>query len=385
MLDSNVASILVKTASGKTVSIFENSDLCSDCWYRTPIPAPPLVPLNPPEAITQVIIMWGTGQGAANERPNGNVEFKLLGFPAFDTSIEVGGLFGAEVQLEQNQVRALSGAKRSGDYRAELSDRANPAWFECSSQWMEADEAMLMSWSVTGNVAEKGFFQDDNAKKGLWGAKMLSNVTYDTSMHVDVSDAAAGKMGSLQKISVNIREDHSACNWNTGVCVDYEEYSDSEIFLKMSSSHSPPDSTNQYGCEQTVVHLWSTDTEDDDASEYHSGPGCYYYEYQWTPSSSCECHPSCAMCGYSSSPTAADDCISCADPTTVVEAVYPDGTGYCNGKKKEKYNTLQSAYDFSPVSDNPNVLDLRVEGCFETLGGSSVYVDGEDQGKIEVR
>ena len=65
---------------------------------------------------------------------------------------------------------------------------------------------MLVSWTFSNTVADKGFFQDNNEKKGLWGAKMLLNFTYDMSMHVDVSDSDAGKMGSLQKASTTSRE-----------------------------------------------------------------------------------------------------------------------------------------------------------------------------------
>ena len=153
----------------------------------------------------------------------------------------------------------------------------------------------------------------------------------------------------------------------------------------MTSSHSPPDSTNKYGCEQTAVHLWTNDI-DKNAGEDHNGDRCYENEFDFEPKSNCQCHPSCGMCGYYKSLASASDCITCADPTTVVEAVYPDGTGYCNGKKKKKkYNTIKSSYDFSSIADNPNVVDLRIEGCFETLGGSTIYIDGENQGTIEVR
>jgi len=42
----------------------------------------------------------------------------------------------------------------------------------------------------------------------------------------------------------------------------------------------------------------------------------------------CTCHSSCRACGYNDAPTDADDCITCADGSTV-EAVYDDGTGRC--------------------------------------------------------
>jgi hypothetical protein len=43
----------------------------------------------------------------------------------------------------------------------------------------------------------------------------------------------------------------------------------------------------------------------------------------------CECHPNCATCGYNGAPTNPDDCISCADGTSAVIEIYPDGTGAC--------------------------------------------------------
>ena len=47
----------------------------------------------------------------------------------------------------------------------------------------------------------------------------------------------------------------------------------------------------------------------------------------------CECHASCATCGYTDDPTGADDCIACADGIAVVP-VYPDGTGTCPGSSE---------------------------------------------------
>jgi len=57
--------------------------------------------------------------------------------------------------------------------------------------------------------------------------------------------------------------------------------------------------------------------------------GCY--EYLGGPQiAGCTCHSSCRACGYNDEPTEADDCITCADGSTV-EAVYDDGTGRCPG------------------------------------------------------
>ena len=44
----------------------------------------------------------------------------------------------------------------------------------------------------------------------------------------------------------------------------------------------------------------------------------------------CECHASCAACGFTADPTGADDCIECADGGAVVP-LYDDGTGTCPG------------------------------------------------------
>merc|ERR1712070_1287770 len=44
----------------------------------------------------------------------------------------------------------------------------------------------------------------------------------------------------------------------------------------------------------------------------------------------CECHSSCGTCGFNDAPTNADDCITCADGSTVQQvAWHTDGTGTC--------------------------------------------------------
>ena len=42
----------------------------------------------------------------------------------------------------------------------------------------------------------------------------------------------------------------------------------------------------------------------------------------------CRCHSSCASCGYSSLPTDAEHCVTCANNSTV-EQIREDGTGRC--------------------------------------------------------
>jgi len=54
------------------------------------------------------------------------------------------------------------------------------------------------------------------------------------------------------------------------------------------------------------------------------------YDGSFNTIDGCTCDDSCALCGYSDSPTGADDCITCADFTAVTPE-YPDGTGTCGG------------------------------------------------------
>ena len=52
----------------------------------------------------------------------------------------------------------------------------------------------------------------------------------------------------------------------------------------------------------------------------------------------CECHETCATCGFDSDPTGKKDCITCADGDDV-KPFYADGTGTCKKKKnKDKKN-----------------------------------------------
>ena len=72
-----MAEISVKKSSDGTVkSVFKNSDMYYDGWFRMPLPAPPLVPLDPPEPITEIHISWG-GQGGAQDVPVDEVEYKV--------------------------------------------------------------------------------------------------------------------------------------------------------------------------------------------------------------------------------------------------------------------------------------------------------------------
>jgi len=55
--------------------------------------------------------------------------------------------------------------------------------------------------------------------------------------------------------------------------------------------------------------------------------GCFDSEGQQLPN--CNCHESCATCGFYDNPTEADDCWTCAAGCSVTP-VYEDGTGICN-------------------------------------------------------
>jgi len=60
--------------------------------------------------------------------------------------------------------------------------------------------------------------------------------------------------------------------------------------------------------------------------------GCYGYDGEAL--GECECHASCAACGYADDPRAPVDCLACADGSAVA-AIYDDGSGACgdiNGK-----------------------------------------------------
>lgn len=43
----------------------------------------------------------------------------------------------------------------------------------------------------------------------------------------------------------------------------------------------------------------------------------------------CQCHSTCGDCGFYDSPSNADDCVTCPQGSEI-QAVYSDGTGYCN-------------------------------------------------------
>ena len=58
----------------------------------------------------------------------------------------------------------------------------------------------------------------------------------------------------------------------------------------------------------------------------------------------CECHASCASCGYYDDPTGPADCIACADGGAVVP-VYDDGTGTCATSSTSSSKKSSSSYN----------------------------------------
>ena len=59
------------------------------------------------------------------------------------------------------------------------------------------------------------------------------------------------------------------------------------------------------------------------------GPAeCFENEGDTVAVSGCNCHSTCASCGYNSMPTEDADCITC-QPGHVLQQFYPDGTGFC--------------------------------------------------------
>jgi hypothetical protein len=55
-----------------------------------------------------------------------------------------------------------------------------------------------------------------------------------------------------------------------------------------------------------------------------------YEEAGGPPLAGCSCHESCQTCGYSTHPITANDCLSCRDPSMVVNAVDENGRGTCS-------------------------------------------------------
>ena len=93
----------------------------------------------------------------------------------------------------------------------------------------------------------------------------------------------------------------------------------------------------------------------------------------------CECHASCATCGYYNDPTAVDDCITCADGGAVVPA-YDDGTGTCPRYSYSYYSyaqleTAAPSATRAPTSTAPTATPSRFPSptCCVSAGVSTAW------------
>ena len=81
------------------------------------------------------------------------------------------------------------------------------------------------------------------------------------------------------------------------------------------------------------------------------GPAaCFANEGDTVAVSGCNCHSTCASCGYNSMPTEDADCITC-QPGYVLESFYPDGTGFCFDNRPPAY-----AFTSAPVANVPQTV-----------------------------
>ena len=111
--------------------------------------------------------------------------------------------------------------------------------------------------------------------------------------------------------------------WSNEQQRDVTEYNELALFMKMMSS-AYPSTESEFRCEDTVLYLWDSDNKGDNVEEED------------------------------------EENIPPLNPT------------------------FGSSASFSPDIDNDGVVDIRIYGCGETVGESHIYVDQEDEGKIEV-
>ena len=269
------------TQDGKTISLFENSDLNPGGHFRTPLPVPPLKLLDPPVPISEVVITWGGG--GATDLPTGDVEFVLLGFPAFDTTKHSEGLIVADYDFEQ-------------------------------LQWAEADERTMMTESFSLSVGSSPFFQPHlHLQDGPLGSKLEMNETGKISMYAEKIGDHSSTMSCHGEAKLYFRSDERSDDLQR----DVEKFSNTHFFMKMNSVSTPPTAGQDYGCEDVIVHLWEAGAQPEGSD---------------TP-----LNPS-----------------------------------------------FLSSLAFDPTKDNEEVIDVRIMGCGETMGASTVYVDAKDEGKLEV-
>ena len=101
------------------------------------------------------------------------------------------------------------------------------------------------------------------------------------------------------------------------------------------------------------------------------------------PIRDCECHDSCATCGYNNNPVQSTDCTSCADGSSV-QAVYEDGSGICGEFSSTCYrnpDTIVENCTCHPscarcgYSENP-VKDADCRTCADGSPVKPQYLDG---------
>ena len=81
----------------------------------------------------------------------------------------------------------------------------------------------------------------------------------------------------------------------------------------------------------------------------------------WVRVADCNCHSTCASCGFNDMPTEDADCITCASGY-VLESYYSDGTGFCVGE-----SDAWGGFDAFPVDASADE-GLRVTGAFDASG-----------------
>mmetsp|Transcript_15153 Transcript_15153/g.45921 ORF Transcript_15153/g.45921 Transcript_15153/m.45921 type:complete len:234 (-) Transcript_15153:236-937(-) len=98
---------------------------------------------------------------------------------------------------------------------------------------------------------------------------------------------------------------------------------------RYTNSFNPPDYRSCVTCSNGgVVYPYLSDgTNAIGFCLEPTATGCFDSEGQQLPN--CNCHESCATCGFYDNPTEADDCWTCAAGCSVTP-VYEDGTGICN-------------------------------------------------------
>ena len=118
-------------------------------------------------------------------------------------------------------------------------------------------------------------------------------------------------------------------------------------------------------------------SRDGEIQSYYDEASCFEDPGEGIPG--CECHASCATCGYYNDPTAVDDCITCADGGAVVPA-YDDGTGTCPRYSYSYYSyaqleTAAPSATRAPTSTAPTATPSRFPSptCCVSAGVSTAW------------